>query len=214
MRKLIAALFLIGITATSTASAQTCLGLPSFASSRVHVNAAIEFPDSATVYAAGVGAGTHNSLFATIGGGVVTFEGLDNKAKFGFLEFGYQLPLGKAQICPVAGGTFATGPDAPDEGLKVTSRSVAAGAAIGYDLRVSMLHLIPNASVKYNYTSVNVDEESIGSETQTATATIADLGLALVFAQRISIQPIVHLPLTGNDKKATYGIFLSVAVSP
>ena len=188
----------------SVSSAQTCLGLPSFAVGKAHVNASVDVQDSATAYAAGLGAGTPNSLFATIGGGLVKYQGYQSNSKFGFLEFGYQVPVARLQVCPVAGGSFGVGPD--DNGFKVTSRSAAAGGAVGMQLGM----LIPNASVRYNYFSDKVEEQGIGSETTTSNATIADLGLSLVVKSRFVVQPIVHVPLSGGDK-TSWGVFLALA---
>lgn len=192
----------------SVVRAQTCLGLPSFAKGKAHVNASVDLPDSTKIYAVGLGAGTHNSLFATIGGGTIKYEGVDSNAKFGFLEFGYQIPVGKLQVCPVAGGTFGAGPD--DEFIKITSRSAAAGAAVGVLLGSGSVGLIPNAALRYNYFSNKIEEEGIGSETDTSNETVADLGLSFVFKSRVALQPIVHVPISGGQ--SSYGLFLSIGI--
>jgi len=41
----------------AAASGQACLGLPSFTNGSVHLNVSGEFPDSATAWAVGIGAG-------------------------------------------------------------------------------------------------------------------------------------------------------------
>src|SRR5687767_14658649 len=132
--KLVSLVVLAITLRAGAASAQVCLGLPSFQGGSVHLDAAAEFPDSATAFAVGIGAGRHNSLFANLGGGQVTYEGIDEKSTFGFLEFGFQLPLGKMQLCPIAGGTFGAGPDDDVGGVKVTSSSAAAGFSLGLPL--------------------------------------------------------------------------------
>jgi hypothetical protein len=194
------------------ANAQSCLGLPSFAHHLVHVNAAADFPDSATVYAVGVGAGHHNNLFGNLGGGQIKFEGFDSNAKFGFLEFGYQIPIGKAQICPIAGGTFASGPDDEVASLTVTSRSASAGLALGMPFETRMLTLIPNAAVHYGTVSQKVEEASSGSSTFNSNSGLIDVGLAFVIGKRISIQPLAHIPFAAEDDRTSYGVFISVGV--
>jgi hypothetical protein len=200
------------------AHAQACLGLPSFAGGSVHLNVAGEFPDSATAYAVGIGAGRQNSLFANLGGGQVSYEGLDEKSSFGFLEFGVQFPARRAQICPIAGGSFGVGPDDDTIGLKVTSSSASAGVAIGLPIAVSALTVIPNAAVKYEYLSVKCEvrdvgceEEGFGATRETFTSGLLDLGLGFVFRDRLSVQPLVHIPFGGTDEDATFGVFASVS---
>jgi hypothetical protein len=201
------------LTAGSVA-AQTCLGLPSFESGSVHVNVSGEFPDSAKASVLGVGAGRPNNLFANAGGGVVSFEGFKEKSKLGFLEIGYQIPLSGFQLCPVAGGTIAVGPDDPIYGLTVTSRSASFGGAVGRSVDAgSTLSLIPNVAARYNYASVkvNVDDglNPAESATTTSNSSVLDLGLALLFKERISVQPLVHVPLSGDDDDPSFGVFAS-----
>ncbi len=207
--KLLVPVLLAAAAAPSAVRAQACLGLPSFANGSVHLNVAGEFPDSATAYAVGIGAGKQDALFANLGGGLVEFEGYDQTSKFGFLEFGYQFPLGSAQLCPIGGGTYATGPDDETYGLKVTSRSATGGLALGLPIGMGAFRLIPNAAVKYDHTSVKFDEEGIGSSRETYKTGIVDVGLGFVFFDRISIQPLAHIPIYSNidDDKVSYGVF-------
>jgi hypothetical protein len=209
--KLVSLVVLAIALRAGAASAQVCLGLPSFQGGSVHLNVAAEFPDSATAFAVGIGAGRHNSLFANLGGGQVTYEGLDEKSTLGFLEFGFQFPVGKLQLCPIAGGTFGAGPDDDLGGVKVTSSSAAAGLSLGLPLSVGMLRLIPNAGVKYEYLSVKVEDAS-GKFTENFTGGVLDLGLAFVISDRFSIQPLAHIPFGGeDDDEPSFGVFASVS---
>lgn len=197
---------------TSPASGQACLGLPSFESSLVHVNLSGEFPDGATGYAMGVGAGRPDALFATIGGGRVSYDGLEEKSSFGFLEFGYQYPLGRFEFCPIMGGYLGIGPDDPSISLEVTSRAASGGGALGIPLELGALEVIPNLAIRYEYFSQKVVEEGFGSATYTFDYTTLDLALALLFDGRFGIQPIAHIPVAGDDSEVSYGLFASVAL--
>jgi hypothetical protein len=192
-------------------SAQACLGLPAFTDASVHVNVAAEFPDSARSYAAGIGAGVENGVFLNLGGGVVTYQGLDERALLGFAELGFQIPLARAQLCPIAGGFFGTGPDLPEFGLKVTTYGGSAGIALGIPLDLPVLDAIPHAAVKYDYFSQTADQEDVGSTTETSRSGRVDLGLGLVFDNRFTVQPLVHVPFA-NDQAAevTFGVFASL----
>lgn len=210
--KLAAIIVMLCVLQVKSAFAQACLGLPSFAKSAVHVNAAADFPDSASVYAVGVGAGTHNSLFGNLGAGQVKYTGYNDKTTFGFLEFGYQFPVGRAQLCPIGGGTFAAGPDDASAGIKVTSHSASGGLAFGLALGSRNFSVVPNAAVNYGLVSQKIDEEGIGTSTETSNAGVIDAGIALILANRVSIQPLAHFPFGGKDRnKSSYGVFISIA---
>jgi hypothetical protein len=158
------------LVCVSAAQAQACLGLPSFASGSVHLNLAAEFPDSAKAYAVGIGAGRERGLFANLGGSQVSLDGFEGKATSGFLEFGLQVPIARAQLCPIAGGSFGVGPDDDAAGQKVTSNSASGGIAFGLPLGSSSLRVIPNAALRYEYFSQKVEESGAGRPRKSSTA--------------------------------------------
>jgi hypothetical protein len=193
-------------------AAQTCLGLPSFADHQVHFVAGGEFPDSAMAYSVGVSAGRPTQLFGNLGVGQVSYDGLDGKSTLGFLEFGYQYPVGRLQFCPVAGGYFAVGPDDDLAGITVTTHGATAGLAAGVAFESGALSVIPNTAFKYEYSSQKVVEEDVGEISDTFTSTLLDVGLALVLYDRMSVQPIVHFPISGDQTEPTVGVYASVAI--
>jgi hypothetical protein len=209
-KRAILLLTIAAAAAPARGAAQECLGLPSFSHGSVRVNVAGEFPDSATAYAVGVGAGRPNGLFANLGAGRVSFEGLDEKATLGFLEFGLQYPLGGLRFCPVVGGYFAVGPDDRVARIEVTSRAATAGAALGLPLALGSLTWVPNAAVRYEHLSQKVVEEGVGSVSETFGSSVLDLGMALIVQNRVSLQPVVHVPLHGDEEGTTLGVFLSI----
>lgn len=195
----------------SQANGQTCLGLPSFTNGSVHLNVSGEFPDSASAWAVGLGAGKPDNLFATLAGGQISYDGLDEKTTFGILEFGVQIPVGPVRFCPIAGGYFGAGPDDESIGLKITSRAASAGGAIGFPIALGPLTVIPNAAVLYEYLSVRFDEDGFDSITETSNSGVLDLGLGLVLGDRVGIQPILHFPFGGDETEVSFGLFLSVS---
>ena len=206
--KLLTFVLLAGVACAARVQAQACLGLPSFASGSVHLNLLAEFPDSAKAYAVGIGAGRERGLFANLGGSQVTLEGFDGKATSGFLEFGFQVPLLRAQLCPIAGGSFGVGPDDDAAGLKVTSNSASAGFALGLPLGGHSLRVIPTAALYYEWFSQKTEASGIGSVTESSNTSVIDLGLGFVFGDRLSLQPLAHVPLS-KDEDVTVGIFAS-----
>jgi hypothetical protein len=205
------------------AQAQSCLGLPSFEGRAVHVTAGGEFPDSAMAYSVGVGAGKPNGLFANLGAGQVSYDGLEGRSTLGFLEFGYQYPLSKLQFCPIAGGYFGVGPDDELARVKVTSRAATAGLSVGVAFDAGAVSVIPNTAFKLEYLSQKVDEEGVGSGSVSVNSTVLDVGVAFLLRDRVSIQPIMHFPMSqsfgdslpveeqGPLPEPSVGIYMSVA---
>lgn len=143
-----------------------------------------------------------------------SFDGLDGSATGAFAEAGWQLPLpGGAELCPLVGGQLQKGPD--DELLRLTvrSRGWAAGGAVGWALPAGPVALGPNLGIRWEWLSQEVAEEGIGSESSTFRATTLDLGLALIVGGRLSLQPLAHVPLSGDDEETVFGVFGSVALA-
>jgi hypothetical protein len=224
--KSVSLMIVLVLAQAAVANAQTCLGLPSFTSGSVHVNVLGQFPDSASGYAVGIGAGRPNNLFANIGGGQFSQDGVEGKQSYGFLEFGYQLPitrLNRAQVCPIAGGYYGQGPDDEAAGDKVTQYSATVGVAAGMAFGSSRFSAIPNLGLRYTFGSTKVDNDDVAlSYDQGFSGGIVELGLAFLFLERFSIQPLVQLPFaddTGDplyddrklSDKISYNIFASFA---
>jgi hypothetical protein len=191
--------------------AQACLGLPAFSDASVHLNAAAEFPDSARSYLAGLGAGVENGVFLNLGGGVVTYQGYDERALVGFGELGFQIPLMRAQVCPIAGGYLGAGPDLKEFDLTVTTRGASAGLAFGVPFDLAIVDAIPTAAVKLEYVSQKVEQADAGSLTETTQSGLLDVGLGLVFGDRFTVQPLAHFPFaTDGDAEPSFGVFASV----
>jgi hypothetical protein len=195
----------------SDVHAQVCIGLPSFGTASIHVNAAFEFPDSANAVAIGVGGGRDNNVFANVGAGLITYEGFDGQSIFGFLELGYQIGVSRLQICPVVSGYLGSGPDDDDFGIHTSTRGIGGGIAAGLSLGSRSIALIPNVAVRYGFDEVDIEEEGIEeSLTETFEGGSADVGLSIVFGDRVSLQPIIHFPFGSENTERSFGIFAAV----
>jgi hypothetical protein len=209
--------------AASSAAAQACVGLPSF-DHVLHLNVAGEFPEAAKAYAVGLGAGKANGPFGNVGVGQVTYDDFEEKSTLGFAEVGFQIPLSRVQICPLAGGSYAVGPNDDLIELEVSQWSATAGAAVGLPLDAGPAQLIPNVALRYEHTSQDVKETGFDPATFTFKATVLDLGLALVLMDRISVQPLAHITLSSSvdsvadqggggaddEEDVSFGVFLSI----
>ena len=203
-------LALLAAARPGAASAQACLGLPAFSDASVHLNAAVEFPDSARSYAVGVGAGKAGGLFLNLGGGLVTYQGEDERARIGFAELGVQRSVGPVQLCPVAGGFFGAGPDISSAGIEVTSKGGSAGLALGRRVALPLVAAIPSAAVKWEYVSLTTSDPDLGTATETSSSGLLDLGVGLVYRDRFTVQPLAHIPFASDDERVSFGVFASV----
>jgi hypothetical protein len=71
--------------------------------------------------------------------------------------------------------------------------------------------VIPNAAVTLEYVSQTADAEDSGSTTETSQSGLVSVGLGLVYRDRLSVQPVAHIPFaTDVDEKASFGVFASV----
>jgi hypothetical protein len=196
----------------SAARAQQCLGLPSFANP-IRVTGTAQFGDGFSFYAGGIGAGKSGSLFGSVGGGVVDYDGVDEKSTVGFIEGGYELvSRGAIRACPVAGASIEKVPDgffgADVDG---SARTAVAGLALSALFSgMPGLDLVPNGSVRYVYSSLKVDDPILGSETESQSSGLLDLGIALLLNDWFSIQPTVQIPFGGDDNSTSFGIFVGI----
>ena len=209
MRRL-ALLAVMAVTIPSAARAQACLGSVSFSSVPVRLGGGAAFGKDYTAYAASLIAGKENAAFGDIGVSRVYFDDFDDTGDDVFLEFGYQRPLGaRAQLCPVVGAAFGTGPE--DAGIE-SSRFASAGLAVGITLRpAASVKVIPNGSVRYEYASSDYNDPATGKETFTENSGVADLGIGLTFFRdRLAIQPTVQFPFATDNTDMSYGLVISI----
>jgi hypothetical protein len=151
----------------------------------------------------------------------VSFDDFEEKATLGFGEAGWQIPLGPAQVCPIVGGSYAMGPNDDLTGLEVSSWSVVGGAALGYPLgSAGPVQLIPNVALRIERFSQTAEEPGFPAFKSTTNSGILDLGLALVLADRLSVQPLVHVLLNpeegvtpaDDEERMSFGVFVSLGL--
>lgn len=200
----------------STLEAQTCLGLTSFADAPVRVTGAQLFPSGNTnASTVALGAGRTDNVFLSLGYARIThdeselFAEDDPNEQQALFELGYQIPMagGRLQLCPVAGAGLGKGPiiATTDYRRKFATAGMAAGVELnlGFGIRVA-----PNASVRWEYLRTTGDGASLAQS-----GGVADVGLGVVIARRIVIQPTYSLPFaTGADEDAIVGVLVSLGL--
>jgi len=197
-RSLVVTLVLLAIV-RSPAVAQTCMGMASFSSGPVQLAGNGAFTDGANRFGASAAYGLPGSVFGSVGIGTTSIDGLDSSLDFG-VDLGYQMQVGKAQICPVASLGYDNGPDSDSNGLNSSTRSAGFGLAMGAPMGTSQLQIVPTAGLGLIYAKSKVEFGGLTGEGSDAYG-VAQLGVGLVLNQSISIRPSVAIPLglTGSD---------------
>jgi hypothetical protein len=198
-RSLVVTLALLAIV-RSPAVAQTCMGMASFSSGPVQIAGNAAFTDGANRLGASAAYGLPGSVFGSVGIGTTSIDGLDSSLDFG-VDLGYQMQVGKAQICPVASLGYDNGPDSDSNGINSSTRSAGFGLAMGAPMGTSQLQIVPTAGLGLIYAKSKVEITGFGSGEGSDAYGVAQLGLGLVVNQTIAIRPSVAIPLglTGSD---------------
>ena len=213
MRRL-ALMVAIAVALPVSARAQACLGSVSFGTMPVRLGGGAFFGKDYSGYAVSLVAGKDNAAFGNIGVSRAYFDGYDDTDDEVFGELGWQRAVGtRAQLCPIVGVSFGTGPDG--DGFEVKSRVGSAGAALGMTLQPRpSVKFIPNASLQLEYGAVDVTDQASGKQTYSDTFGVADLGLGItLFHDRLSIAPTVRFPFAADDNSVSYGISFSVGIA-
>lgn len=180
---------------SSTAAAQTCIGLPRTSMAPVNVSANIGFPDEASVLGARLGFGGQNGF----GGVSVGFTDYDNVSNSSFTiggDLGYSVPVNSRRtttLCPIVSLSYRNGPN--EDPVENTGLGLLAGAALGGEVDVSdNFALVPHASVGVLYLRA---KSSNGDESVTASETGGQVGagISFQFNRIFSITPSVAFPV-------------------
>ena len=188
--------------------------MPSSAN-RTRLTAGTSIADSSQAYSASVGGATARGIFGDLGVGRVTYDGISGATNYGYAVAGGRVSPAawRAQLCPVASVSHGVGPkDFSGIGTDVSITGASAGLAAGYPLRLSSsVAMVPNGTVTAQYAQTKVAFDGT-SQTSSGSSGLADVGLALVWRDRVSIQPAVQLPFAADDDARTFSITASVAL--
>jgi hypothetical protein len=199
-----------------SASAQTCLGYPSFRRGSVRLNVGGYSSQDGQAYAGAISAGRADGVFAGVGGGVAVEDSTNVTSSAVTLEGGYQINLFRtgAQLCPIVGGGLIFGPYDLD-GVDYTTVIVTGGLALGLPVSLSSaMRIVPNVSVRYEYDSQKQllvsTEESFRANQSFG---VVDVGFAWIIRDAFSIQPTYQKAFgLDQDMEGSFGILLSVRV--
>jgi hypothetical protein len=195
---------------TTRAAAQTCVGMPSFSSGHMQVAGGATFADGASSFGGTFGYGTPKGLYGKAGLGTTSYDVFDGSSFDLNLGGGYQIPLHssrKAELCPVASLSLASGPnDIAGTGVDMSSRTFAFGASVGGLVgNSSQMQILPNASFQFANARATVDDGTTslsGSESYG----LLTLGTGFVFNSRFSVNPSVSIPVGLDGSSTSFGL--------
>ena len=102
MRRALLLSLALSLMLGARASAQTCVGMPSFANGQMQVGAGASFADGTSSFGGTFGYGSPKSFYGKAGLGSTSYDGFDGSSFDLNLGGGYQIPLqsqSTAQVC-------------------------------------------------------------------------------------------------------------------
>ena len=195
---------------TTKAAAQTCVGMPSFASGQMQIAGGGTFADGGSSFGGTFGYGTPKGLYGKAGIGTTQYDAFDGSSFDVNLGGGYQIPLqtsGTAELCPIANLSLGSGPnDVFGAGVDMSSRTFALGATVGARVGHStQVRILPNASFQFANTRVSVDDGT-DSVADSESYGLLTLGTGFVFSSRFSVNPSISIPVGLDGSSASFGL--------
>jgi hypothetical protein len=196
------------LVAPASLQAQACLGNPSFSTNHLQMGAGASFDKSSTSFG-GTFVGGSETLFAGVGIGGATYDGVEGSTLTAGGTLGFQVPLssGSTQVCPIASATFGFGPsDFDGLGTDFSSRAFTFGLSAGGELfRSERIRLVPAVSVGFAY-AAGIFDGIAGETTETDTYGVAGAALGVVLSERLSVRPSVSFPIGLEGADPVFGI--------
>ncbi len=204
----------LGVLLGSTrAGAQLCTGAPSFRRP-VQVSVGALFNSEAKSLVAGLAVGSHG-VFGEGQLGTTYHDALDGSSFDFGAGVGYQLTLDKqarAQVCPMAGVGFVSGPkNIQGSGNGYSETDVQFGLAAGVVvLRAKQVQLVPTASIAYAHASGNLENAFGVGTSYSASFGILGLGMGVEFSRQVSLIPAVSIPFNVRGAHTSWGFTVAV----
>lgn len=191
---------LIMLIGAVEASAQTCLGLPSFSEGPYQASAGVSFTDGAQGFEGGLALGTNN-IFGGASIEFTNFSDLDSSATSFGANLGASFTLNereRIEACPVGAVIITTGPDvSPVVGTEVDVSGVGlrGGGRLGVvALESGNLEIVPTFGLDIAYDRVTAELGAVET-TERETYVIARVGVGFTLNKRIGFLPVLGIPL-------------------
>ncbi|MGN6392833.1 MAG: hypothetical protein ACTHM9_11385 [Gemmatimonadales bacterium] len=209
MRRTILLSLALPLCLSAQAVAQTCVGMPSFATGRMQVSGGAQFADGGNSVGALFGYGAPKGLYGKAGIGSTSYDAFNGSSFDLNFAGGYQIKMQHraAELCPVANLSFGSGPNnVLGSGVDVSNRTFSFGAAFGGSVgRNPQVRILPNASFQFADTRASVDDGT-SSASDSQTYGLLTLGTGFVFNSRYSLNPSIIVPVGLDGANASFGL--------
>ena len=188
------------------ASAQLCLGAPTFRTAPYQVGIGASFTDGARGVE-GTFAGGGESLFAGAGVSVVNFTDVDVRAAGVSAFLGAELATdtqNRVLLCPVVQLGFLSGPDLGP--VDVSSMTLQGGASVGVvAVESGDTMVVPFFGLAALYQRLNTEVGDIDDSTSDSGG-VANLGVGFIVNQTVGITPSLAIPFSAGGDDPVFTI--------
>jgi hypothetical protein len=204
--RLTACVLLVLFLMARSASAQTCLGAPSFREAPYQAGVGASFTEGLR-QVEGTFSGGGETLFAGAGASVLNFTDLDQRTAGVSAFAGAELATdqrNRVLLCPIVRLGFLAGPDIGP--VDLSSVSIRGGGSIGViAAQDGDLTVVPFFGLAFGYTRVSTQIGDV-EDSASDTGGIADLGVGLILTRTVGITPQVSIPFSSGPSDAVFTI--------
>jgi hypothetical protein len=189
------------------ASAQTCLGMPSFQDGQYQVSLGATFSEGAQGFGGGGALGT-DDLFIGASLALTDVDGADSTATSFAVTMGASFVVNQReqiQACPVASVILTGGPDVG--AVDVSGVGLRAGGRLGIvGYESGDLQIVPTFGLDIAYDRINGDVGDVETTLARETYVILRFGAGFILNKRVGIVPVLGVPLglDGSDPEFSF----------
>jgi hypothetical protein len=209
--RLRAAVFGLFLLFTADASAQTCLGLPSFSEGPYQASVGLSFTDGAQAFNGGGAFGSEN-VFAGAGIQFVNFSDLDESAFSFGAHAGASFAVSQTErieACPIAAISIATGPDVGD--LDVNGIGLRAGGRLGMvAAETGNVEIVPTFGFDIAYARLQGELGDVETTLSRDTYVIVRAGVGFVLNKRMAVVPALDIPLGLDGSDPEFNVLFAI----
>lgn len=191
----------------SHASAQTCLGMPSFRDGQFQVSLGAAFSEGAQGFGGGGALGS-DDLFVGASLAVTDVDGADSTATSFAVNMGASFVVNqreRIQACPVASVILTGGPDVGD--VDVSGVGLRAGGRLGVVAYESGdMQVVPTFGLDIAYDRIDGDVGPVETTLARETYVIVSVGAGFILNKHVGIVPVLRVPLglDGSDPEFSF----------
>jgi hypothetical protein len=210
---------LVLVATAATASAQVCMGYPSFAAGDLRMTGQLGLSGDTKIIGGSFAFGEATGLFGGPSVDYVSFPAPADKSLVYTGTIGWSFDVadrGAVAVCPLVAVTYQDGPAnllSTGQRTDVSGKGFAAGASLGGDVALApRVHLVPFLTVLFTSSTLDTviaDYVEIKSTT-TSRYTAITLGVGVVWDKTWTLRPSLTIPAGLSGGSTTLGLTVSL----